>query len=40
VFPREGHGIGEPRHQLDRNRRYVRFFAKYLNAPVVTEPAE
>src|SRR5258708_5699270 len=26
-------------HQMDRVRRYVRFFAKYLNAPVVTEPA-
>lgn len=39
VFPREGHGIGEPRHQLDRNRRYVSFFAKYLNQPSVTEPA-
>jgi dipeptidyl aminopeptidase/acylaminoacyl peptidase len=39
VYPREGHGFNEPRHNLDRVRRYVRFFAKYLNAPVVTEPA-
>jgi dipeptidyl aminopeptidase/acylaminoacyl peptidase len=39
VYPREGHGFTEPRHNLDRVRRYVRFFAKYLNAPVVTEPA-
>jgi dipeptidyl aminopeptidase/acylaminoacyl peptidase len=39
VYPRENHGFTEPRHQLDRVRRYVRFFAKYLNAPVVTEPA-
>jgi len=39
VYPRENHGFTEPRHQLDRVRRYVRFFAKYLGAPVVTEPA-
>ncbi|HVS80850.1 MAG TPA: S9 family peptidase [Pyrinomonadaceae bacterium] len=39
VYPRENHGFTEPRHQIDRVRRYVRFFAKYLNAPVVTEPA-
>ncbi|HEX6187165.1 MAG TPA: S9 family peptidase [Pyrinomonadaceae bacterium] len=39
VYPREGHGFNEPRHNLDRVRRYVRFFARYLNAPVVTEPA-
>ncbi len=38
VYPREGHGFTEPRHNLDRVRRYVRFFAKYLNTPVVTEP--
>lgn len=37
VYPREGHGFNEPRHQMDRVQRYVRFFAKYLNAPVVTE---
>jgi len=37
VYPREGHGFTEPRHQMDRVQRYVRFFAKYLNAPVVTE---
>jgi dipeptidyl aminopeptidase/acylaminoacyl peptidase len=40
VYPRENHGFTEPRHLLDRMRRYVTFFAKYLNAPVVTEPAE
>ncbi|HLR07498.1 MAG TPA: S9 family peptidase, partial [Pyrinomonadaceae bacterium] len=39
VYPRENHGFTEPRHQMDRVRRYVRFFAKYLNAPVMTEPA-
>jgi len=40
VYPREGHGIAEPRHRLDRVRRYVYFFSKYLNTPVVTEPAK
>ena len=39
VFPREGHGIGEPRHRLDRLRRYLTFFGKYLSNPAVTEPA-
>ena len=38
VYPRENHGFTEPRHQMDRVRRYVKFFAKYLNAPLVTEP--
>jgi len=40
VYPRENHGFTEPRHNLDRMRRYVRFFAKYLKTPVVTEPDE
>ena len=40
VYPREGHGISEARHQLDRVQRYVRFFAKYLKVPVVTEATE
>jgi dipeptidyl aminopeptidase/acylaminoacyl peptidase len=39
VYPRENHGFTEPRHQMDRVRRYVWFFAKYLKAPIVTEPA-
>jgi dipeptidyl aminopeptidase/acylaminoacyl peptidase len=39
VYPRENHGFVEPRHQMDRVRRYVWFFSKYLNAPLVTEPA-
>jgi dipeptidyl aminopeptidase/acylaminoacyl peptidase len=39
VYPRENHGFTEPRHQMDRVRRYVRFFAKYLGTKVVTEPA-
>jgi dipeptidyl aminopeptidase/acylaminoacyl peptidase len=38
VYPRENHGFTEPRHQMDRVRRYVRFFAKYLAVSVVTEP--
>ncbi len=40
VYPREGHGFTEPRHQLDRVQRYVRFFAKYLGVKVVTEATE
>ena len=40
VYPRENHGFTEPRHNMDRVRRYVRFFAKYLKTPVVTEPAD
>ena len=40
VYPRESHGFTEPRHQMDRVRRYVRFFARYLKTPVVTEPEE
>jgi dipeptidyl aminopeptidase/acylaminoacyl peptidase len=39
IYPRENHGFTEPRHQMDRVRRYVWFFAKYLKAPLVTEPA-
>jgi dipeptidyl aminopeptidase/acylaminoacyl peptidase len=39
VYPRENHGFTEPRHQMDRVRRYVWFFSKYLTAPLVTEPA-
>jgi dipeptidyl aminopeptidase/acylaminoacyl peptidase len=38
VYPRENHGFTEPRHQMDRVRRYVWFFSKYLTAPLVTEP--
>ncbi len=39
IYPRENHGFTEPRHLMDRVRRYVWFFSKYLKAPVVTEPA-
>ena len=38
VYPRENHGFTEPRHQMDRVQRYVRFFAKYLGVKAVTEP--
>jgi len=40
VYPRENHGFTEPRHQMDRVQRYVRFFAKYLGTKVVTEATE
>jgi dipeptidyl aminopeptidase/acylaminoacyl peptidase len=40
IYPREGHGIGEPRHHLDQMRRYLYFFGKYLNNPPVTEPKQ
>lgn len=40
VYPRAGHGLTEPRHQLDRIRRYLRFFSKHLGQPVLTEPEE
>jgi dipeptidyl aminopeptidase/acylaminoacyl peptidase len=36
-YPREGHGIGEPRHQMDRLRRYLFFFAKHVNLTPVSE---
>lgn len=38
VYPRENHGFREPLHQMDRMRRYVAFFAKYLNQTSKTEP--
>ncbi len=36
-YPREGHGIGEPRHQLDRLRRYLFFFAENVGLEPITE---
>lgn len=36
-YPREGHGIREPRHQLDRLRRYLYFFAKHVNLTPISE---
>jgi dipeptidyl aminopeptidase/acylaminoacyl peptidase len=30
VYPRQPHGLGEPRHILDAGRRNIEWFAKYL----------
>jgi len=37
-YPREGHGIREPRHQVDRLQRYLHFFSKHVNLTPVTDP--
>ena len=36
-YPREGHGFSEPRHQLDRLRRYAEFFGEYVDNPPISE---
>jgi len=36
-YPREGHGIGEPRHHLDRLRRYLFFFSEHVGLEPVSE---
>ena len=36
-FPREGHGIVEPLHQVDRLRRYAAFFGEHVDNPPVSE---
>ena len=36
-FPREGHGIVEPLHQMDRLRRYAAFFGEHVDNPPVSE---
>jgi len=36
-YPREGHGLREPRHQLDRLRRYLFFFCQHLGLQPLTE---
>jgi dipeptidyl aminopeptidase/acylaminoacyl peptidase len=36
-YPREGHGLREPRHQLDRLRRYLYFFAKHVDLTPISE---
>lgn len=36
-YPRQGHGIGEPRLQLDRLRRYLFAFAEAVGTEVATE---
>jgi len=36
-YPREGHGIREPRHRIDRLRRYLYFFAKHVGLTPISE---
>lgn len=36
-YPREGHGLREPRHQMDRLRRYLYFFAKHVDLTPISE---
>jgi dipeptidyl aminopeptidase/acylaminoacyl peptidase len=37
LYPREGHGIREPRHQIDRLQRYLFFFAKHVQLTPISE---
>lgn len=39
-YPREGHGIREPRHHLDRLRRYIFFFSEHAGVEPVSEEKE
>ena len=39
-YPREGHGLREPRHQIDRLRRWLDFFAKHIGLTPVSEKEE
>jgi dipeptidyl aminopeptidase/acylaminoacyl peptidase len=39
-YPREGHGLGEPRHQLDKMTREYAFFAKHVLGIEAVEPRE
>jgi dipeptidyl aminopeptidase/acylaminoacyl peptidase len=39
-YPRERHGIREPRHQMDRLRRYLFFFAKHVGLTPISEKEE
>ena len=36
-YPREGHGFTEPRHLMDRLRRYAEFFGEHVDNPPVSE---
>jgi dipeptidyl aminopeptidase/acylaminoacyl peptidase len=36
-YPREGHGIREPRHLLDRLRRYLYFFSEHIDLTPISE---
>ncbi|MEO8448637.1 MAG: S9 family peptidase [Gemmatimonadota bacterium] len=38
-YPREGHGLGEPRHQLDKMKREYGFFAKQVLGVEEEQPA-
>jgi len=39
VFPREPHGLQEPRHRLDKMRREYSWCSKYVLGVEVPEPA-
>ena len=39
-YPREGHGFSEPRHQMDRLRRYAEFFGEHVDNPPISERDE
>ena len=36
-YPREGHGFTEPRHLMNRLRRYAEFFGEHVNNPPISE---
>ncbi|MEK6286527.1 MAG: prolyl oligopeptidase family serine peptidase [Acidobacteriota bacterium] len=38
LFPREPHGLGEPRHRLDKMRREYAWFSRYVLGVEVPEP--
>lgn len=40
IYPREGHGLREPRHQIDRLKRYLTFFSKHVGLTPTSEPEE
>ena len=39
-YPREGHGFTEPRHLMDRLRRWVEFFGEHVDNPPISEREE
>lgn len=39
-YPREGHGLREPRHQVDRLRRYLEFFSNHVGLTPISEKDE
>jgi len=40
MYPREGHGFSEPRHRIDRLRRWLDFFSKHVGLTPVSEKEE